>query len=677
MKKILNVAVKFAKDIKIAEHLPESTPIKAKERGEVIFYNNNFFTFDIETTALEEIGQSFMYIWQFYTGELVIIGRTWEEFKQLILAIEGKYKTLKTVIYVHFLSHEFQYFSGIYNFSNEDIFAIEPRKILKCKMGSCVEFRCSYLLSNMSLGQYTEKMQVEHKKLSGDLDYSVRRTHLTELTDAELAYCVNDVVGLHEAITKEMEISGDSIATIPLTSTGYVRRDCRKVMTKYKRTLIDKIFPNYYIYTLLRQAFRGGNVHASRFYAGCILKDVQGDDIKSSYIAAMGNGKYPVTKFKLLDGIDPDLDYYIDHGYACLARIILTDVELKNEMWGFPYLPFDKCRGVENKVLDNGRILSADMLEITVTDIDYKIINKEYKFSKCYVKDLAIANYGDLPKELKDVLIDYFSRKTALDGVEDMFVFYTKAKNKLNSVYGMMVQCPVKEQFAYNGGKWDPLDLDESDQLHDYKQTAFLPYQWGVWVTAHARAALEAGLDVAADNAVYCDTDCVYHFGEFNIAEYNMQRLIDAEQTGLYAKAPDGTTKYVGLYEPDKKKYDRFITWGAKKYAGEIKGEIKITIAGVNKKAGAKELEEKGGLEALKDGFVFNNKRKGDLPASAGSEFVYNDSNYGWYNVDGVPEYITRNLYSYESEYKLHVQPDYMEVIKHAALLVEHYLKNY
>jgi len=664
------------KNIKIIDYLPISTPITKKEHGETVYWNNNFFTFDIETTALDEIGQSFMYIWQFYTGSSVIIGRTWAEFRDLIDAIEKFYIGLKTVIYVHFLSHEFQYFSGIYNFKNEDIFAIEPRKILKCNMGSHIEFRCSYLLSNMGLDTYTKKMQVEHQKLSGELDYSVRRTHLTKLSDAELAYCVNDVVGLHEAITKEMVLMEDDITTIPLTSTGYVRRDCKKAMQKYKRTIVDKIFPNFYIYTLLREAFRGGNVHANRYYAGCILEDVQGDDIKSSYPAAIEDFNYPVTKFKLLDAVNPDLDYYVDHGYACLARIVLENVELKNELWGFPYLPFDKCRGVEDKVLDNGRILSAKMLEITVTDIDWKIIKEEYKFTKCYVKDLAIANYGPLPQEFKDVVNHYFTQKTELDGVKGMEVFYTKMKNMLNACYGMAVQCPVKEQFAYNGGAWDPVEFDESEQLHDYGKTAFLPYQWGVWVTAWARFALEEGLKAAGNNAVYCDTDCVYHFGDFNISEYNMERLIDAEQNGAYATAPDGSVKYMGLYELDKK-YDRFITWGAKKYAGEIDGHIKITIAGVNKRAGAKELEEKGGLEALRDGFVFSNKRDGDLPASAGSEFVYNDTNYGWYNVDGVPVYITKNLYSYESEYKLHVQPDYMDVIKHANLLVNHYLKNY
>ena len=37
--------------------------------------------FDIETTALDDIEQSIMYIWQWQFGtEYTVIGRTWEEF---------------------------------------------------------------------------------------------------------------------------------------------------------------------------------------------------------------------------------------------------------------------------------------------------------------------------------------------------------------------------------------------------------------------------------------------------------------------------------------------------------------------------------------------------------------------------------------------------------------------
>lgn len=665
MKNILDIEVHNVGDIELNDYFPDPNPIQEKKKSPV--YNKDFFTFDIETTAIKEIQQSFMYIWQFYTGDVCLIGRTWAEFRDLMQFISKRYVGMKAVIYVHFLSHEFQYFSGIYKFNNADIFAIEPRKILKCVMLENIEFRCSYLLSNMSLGEYTKKMKVAHPKLKGDLDYSVIRTHATQLTDTELAYCVNDVVGLHEAITKEMEVEGDTIATIPLTSTGYVRRDARAAMAKYKRTLIDKIYPDYYIYTIERQAFRGGNCHASRFYTGTILEDLQSDDIKSSYPGSIGAFKYPMSEFKLLEG-ETDLDYYIEHGYACLAVIVMENVRLRDELWPIPYIPIDKCRGVTNKVVDNGRILSSDMLEITVTDIDYNIIMEEYVCDTVVVKDLAIAQYGDLPPELKGICIKYFTKKTELDGIEHMKVYYTKAKNKLNANFGMMVQCPVKEEYAYIEGEWKPVENDESEQLREYGKTAFLPYQWGVWVTAWSRWALEQGIKKAGYNTVYVDTDCVKHLGDLDLSSYNMDRLIDAENNGFYAKAPNGEMKYMGLYEKEEG-YKRFITWGAKKYAGEQEDGLHITIAGVNKEQGAKELERRGGLEALKPGFVFKD--------SAGAEFVYNDTNYGWYKVNGEDIYITRNLYSYDSTYKLSITAEYEDIIKKSRLILENFFKNY
>lgn len=671
MRNILNVKTRKVNEIEDWKQFFKFEGISNKKRTR--FYNKNFLTFDIETTALKDIKQSFMYIWQMYNGDECIIGRTWKEFEEVMWQLHRITEGHTTVIYVHFLSHEFQYLSGIYDFRNEDIFYIDPRKILRCMMLGNIEFRCSYMLSNMGLKNYTEKMNVLHKKMSGDLDYSIIRTATSELTDVEMGYCVNDVVGLHEAITKQFEMEGDDVISTPLTSTGYPRRDSRKALYKYKNTLVYKIFPDIYTYRLLREAFRGGNTHANRFYAGAILDNVKSVDIKSSYPSSLTR-QFPMTRFKRLEGNTHDIEHYIMHGYACLGVIVMENVRLRNPMWGCPYLPIDKCRGVTNKVLDNGRILSADMLQITVTDIDYKIIMEEYKCDRCVCTCLEIAQYGELPKEFLDVVLNYFKTKTELDGVEEQKVFYDKAKEKLNSVaYGMMVQNPVKEKYAYNGGLWDEVEIDESEELFEFKKTAFLPYQWGVWVAAWGRWQLEQSLKIEPENFVYCDTDSKKYIGgsKDDMHTYNMEALMAAENANFYAQAPNGEIKYMGLYEYEFE-YEKFITWGAKKYAyigGKQAGKLGITIAGVSKKAGAKEVEERGGLKALKPGFIFRN--------SAGAEFRYNDKTYGWYSVNGERVFITKNLYSEESTYELTITEEYKEILKKASILVPHLLKNY
>ena len=48
------------------------------------YYKDVICTFDIETTRLEDVEQSFMYIWMFHLHHHVtIVGRTWEQLNTL------------------------------------------------------------------------------------------------------------------------------------------------------------------------------------------------------------------------------------------------------------------------------------------------------------------------------------------------------------------------------------------------------------------------------------------------------------------------------------------------------------------------------------------------------------------------------------------------------------------
>ena len=96
-------------------------------------YKDLICAFDIETTYLPNLDQSFMYIWQMQIEDYTIIGRTWDEFIELrrrILEVLDKKEWL--VIWVHNLSFEFQYLSDpyIYEFTQKEVFCMDPRKIL-------------------------------------------------------------------------------------------------------------------------------------------------------------------------------------------------------------------------------------------------------------------------------------------------------------------------------------------------------------------------------------------------------------------------------------------------------------------------------------------------------------------------------------------------------------------
>lgn len=668
MKKILGIPV-----VNVNDFVFDFEVDTIRKKKSDVVYCKDFGTFDIETSSIPSIKQSFMYIWQYYINGQVVIGRTWNEYIDFMRKLSGYVYPAKWVTYVHNLSYEFVFISGIYNFSNDEVFAVDSRKVLKCNLLDNLEYRCSYLLSNMSLDQYTTKMKVEHRKLTGTFNYDILRTRTYKMSDEELEYCVNDVVGLKEAITTEMTLFDDNIITIPLTSTGYVRRDCKKVMYKYKRTLIDKIYPTYPIYKLLREEFRGGNTHANRYYTKRILNDVKSMDMSSSYPNVLNNCRYPMTKFKTIEcETEKELRDLINNDYAILCVVIFENIRLADEFWGCPYLSYDKSRALLDEETDNGRILRAEMLETTINDIDFKIIDDEYIWDKMVVKVCATANYGKLPKELIDVCIDYFKKKTELKGIEEQEVYYNKMKNLLNAIYGMMAQNPVKQDTLYDGGEWNEDDKNEMDLLNESQKTAFLVYQWACWITSWARYMLEKGIKAAGHNFVYADTDCVKYVGEIDISEFNTQRQLDSENSGSYAYDANGKIHYMGVYEQEKP-YKRFITYGAKKYAYEYYNdeETHVTISGVNKYKGGKELTKTGGLDSLKIGYVFSE--------AGGMNVLYNDNTFGRYTLDNGEEvFITRNAYMEPSTYKLGLSKDYNTLLTTiAATAAKHLVTNY
>lgn len=397
--------------------------------------------FDIETTYLSDIEQSFMYVWQFQLGEYTIVGRTWEEFKTLVQRIKEAIKPKERLIcYVHNLSFEFQFLRGIYTFTKEEVFCMDRRKIARCEMDKTIEFRCSYIHSNMSLDQFTKKMQCKVRKLTGEFDYSKIRYPWTELTDEEMAYCINDVVSLQEAIEKEMQIDGDTLDTIPLTSTGYVRRKCKKAMRSKPafHSYISDQLPDYDLYVCLREAFRGGNTHANHVYVGQILENVHSVDRSSSYPDVLVNHDYPISYFHHRGPVTIErfLKNKNEHKRACLIRIAMFNVKLKNYFNGCPYLSKDKCRLIHGALFDNGRILTAQYLETTLTDIDYDIVISQYDFENPCIFDSYYARYGRLPQEFIDVICDMYKDKTALKGDPEKGVLYEKIKNMINALYG-------------------------------------------------------------------------------------------------------------------------------------------------------------------------------------------------------------------------------------------------
>ena len=663
MRKVRGVVKAADFDYKIITRLPILSPGKGKrtkaEKGKR--YVDAVCAFDIETSRLADIEQSIMYIWQFQLdGICTVIGRTWDEYRDFINGLNNHLKA-DLVVFIHNASYEWQFLKSIFDFRSEDIFALDSRKILRFKKDR-IEYRCSYLQTNMSLAKFTETMNVKSPKLSG-FDYEAVRYPWTDLTSEEIKYCINDVRGLVEAIKEEMQRDGDDLYSLPLTSTGYVRRDVKKSVETYlPHNWIQGILPGIDLYDMLLEAFRGGNTHANRYYTNETVTGVQSWDRSSSYPDVQINGRFPVGRFLYSEETSEDYlrDLIQNRRRSVLFRVAFYGLDLKDPFFGCPYLSISKIRSAAGVVNDNGRVLRADYFETTLTDVDFEIVEDVYKWDSFVIIELYHAKAGRLPKAITDVTIEYYRKKTALKGSGSDEYFYTKVKNKLNSVYGMSAQRPVRIPLIYENLKIVPdPEADRAELLAKSNRKAFQSYAWGVWVTAQARKRLHDGIRLVGDGFIYCDTDSVKYFGSVDWSSYNEERKRDSLDNGAYADDRDGVRHYMGVYEKDGE-YAAFKTLGAKKYCYiDNAGDLHLTVAGVNKKKGAAELVRSGGIEAFREGFVFYD--------GGGTESVYNDLPEPiTIQREGKEIIVSSNVVIRPSTYTLSMTPTYSEIVNDA-----------
>lgn len=636
--------------------------------GKHKIYQRHPMTFDIETSKIPKDNEghyeSFMYIWQVCIEGNVVFGRRWEELQEFMQKVVDAYKLSeeeRVVVYVHNLSFEFQFVQDYFNFV--DVFAMSSRSILTAKTAH-LEFRCSYKLSNMSLAKFIENTSnTLHYKGIDDLDYDTVRTPDTELSEIEYGYCFNDVKGLYECIMELLK--EDNIATIPLTSTGYVRRDCRKAMNKNKnnRKMFLRSRLTLLQYKLLRECFRGGNTASDRYLTNLILKKVGSYDLSSSYPFQMIAREYPLGKWNY--GVIPGIKTLEEYNskYCTIARYTFKNIRLKDEK-PIPYIPQSKCLSLgDDREIYNGRILHADFLTISMTNIDYDIVKEQYEYDEIAVEEFHYSRKGLLPKELRDTIMYYFEKKSKLKGDEEHYYEYMKSKNKLNSIYGMTVTNILNTEIEYNAGEYTEKKMTEEEMeeaLEKYykNHSSFLNYAWGVFVTAYARRELEDGLNIAGLDTIYCDTDSVKYIGNHDkeFEEYNERLNKECEEKGIrnYAEV-NGKRYYMGIFDKEHG-YDEFITLGAKKYAFLQNGKIGITVSGLSKKKGAEELEKKGGLRRFQRNEVFYN--------SGRTIAQYNSAKVHDITVNGCTFSSASNLAIIDTTYTLGITDTMLDIIE-------------
>ena len=650
-------------------------------------YLSDFATFDIETTTYqmsiidnEPQYNAFMYQWQFCIADKVIMGRTWEEFIVLLDKLRihlGLSHNHYFVIYVHNLAFEFQFFRNFFNVTN--VFSLERRKPIKCLVDDAFEFRCSYKLSNMGLQKFVSSTPgALYWKKDGDLDYSIQRTPTTELTNDELAYCYNDVRGLREAIQHLLKSEKDTLATIPMTSTGYVRREFRAAINQNPRNhyIFRDLQLDPYLYALLKTATRGGNCHCNPTLSGAIdernvFYNVSSFDMSSAYPAVMTQCKFPMTPFIKRANDLSIIDKLLPNGeYALIIDCVFHNLSITT-LETVPYIPKAKCTKLWNERIDNGRVLSADFAGMVLTDIDWKIITSQYRYADVEILNLYSAKYDYLPIELREKVIEQYTNKCTLK-FGDPYL-YTKYKNKINADFGMMLTDICRREITYdphskeNPFILEPWNIEESMNKYYNSRNSFLSYQWGVWVTAHCRNRLQKAIDIVGIDAIYCDTDSLKFLNNHDkdFEKLNEDILREASNcqllTSCDVKDPEGKIHHyqLGVWEKEQT-YESFKSLGAKKYAYTYPGDpnLHITVAGLSKKKGAEWLTKHGGMKKFCMDTI--------IPAGSSGRNVssYIDRNSTYTLLFKGEKILTGSAIAiYESSYTFSIASEYEELL--------------
>lgn len=616
-------------------------PIVTRPGRERVDFYNVPASFDIETTSTfdtEGNKIAYMYIWQFGIAGRCIYGRQWEEFiflmnevvKRLSLCVNRR-----LLIFVHNLSFEFQFIRKLFNW--DSVFANKERTPIYARTVDGIEFRCSYILTSCSLNDLSKKLlKYKVSKMVGDLDYSLIRHSGTPIdSEKELIYCINDIKIVMAYIQEQIEFE-EKIYKIPLTSTGYCRRYCRNMCLpsgkenkreywKYRK-LMQTLTLTLPEYKLAHRAFMGGFTHTCPMYSGQIVKNAGSIDFTSAYPAEMVKEKrFPMSRGRVVKINNfKEFKYYTER-FACIFDIEFINIRSKVEFDN--YIPAAHCSNLHNPVINNGRVYSADHLAISITEIDYEIIDAMYEWDEMRVGYFVRYLRGYLPTPLVKAVLDLYEKKTILKGQTEGDIYkeneFMRSKQLLNACFGMMCTNVIMDEISYDDGQeWITTIKSEEELIENYNASynRFLFFPWGLYVTALNRRDLMTGLFEFSNikrvkhdkkfypcHYIYSDTDSIKGINLDDHIDYVNKYNKDVENKLRKAmefhnldfnlcnpKDVKGNHHLLGAWDIETiNGYDLFKAYGAKRYVYLQDGEVHITVSGLNKRAALPYLIDK------------------------------------------------------------------------------------
>lgn len=628
-------------------------------------------TFDIETTNTDTDG--FAYSFQTCIGGAVVVPRYFEEWADIMETLVDKWSITerkRLVVFVHNLGYEYTYLIQMLCDRWGDCKALytKSRKPLYLMFDNGIEFRDSLKLFQKSLARATEGCK--HEKLKGDLDYSVYRTADTPLDDTEFAYCVNDVLGLWEAIERLKAERNYNAATLPMTNTALVIKEVNKHLTGDSRTLqkMQALELNREQMEIAYKAMAGGDTHGTRWRAGHTYRNCNSYDFKSAHPSQQLLWKFPEGHPMMLPQGQPQtvMDNIISNGMGWIAEIAIKGLQIRPECPD-PVISVSKCAGLkcdENK--DNGRVLQADETLLYCDSNDWQRIKEAYTFERVVMHRGFCFRLGYLPDSFRMAIFDKFKIKETMKGSPE----YAFSKICVNTIFGACAQKTIRDEYTAEIGdsidfermSWE-VNLEKKTPAEIQKsQKGKFPFLWGLWTASLTRLKLWQLLKIVGwEKVIYWDTDsCKFEGAKVPAVEqYNKEVAAQCEKRGVVVTKPNGKKVYIGIAEDEHPQadygYTEFRFLHAKCYAARTcEGVLESTIAGVGKKEGQAALKDN--IENLNDFLIIDDAggqmlSYHDSPIKERHDFQRVTHSASWivmtprrYEVGGVNEFTEERL---------------------------------
>lgn len=575
--------------------------------------------------------------------------RTPEEFIEYISDLSKRMKLSterRLVIYIHNASYDLSYllpYIQKYYPGKEERHCIMhgEHKIIQYYQGG-LEFRCSYLLSGVSLERWSKEMNVEHQKQVGLYDYDAIIYQDSELDLQSLTYDEYDVLAMQECFDKQLDAHGDYIASVPLTSTGYARRYLRNKCEAdryYRQEYFLDNRLNLDSMVMCLDGYAGGYTHNNRYKKskvqisytynnGKLKGNIKHRDFRSHYPSQLRTYPMPYGEpelyYDIRDhesyfalhnhdiGIDELIDMYPEYFSMCEIEVdgmILKDMKITMPFMQVSKIPLKTRSDGYRMLADNGRLITyIGTFRTTVDNITLRILRDQYNFSYRIIQVYRFKT-KPCPKPIADAIDKLFKDKSDYKILwkkyqKEYGEFHEKtieaafkllqSKKLLNSIYGCFATSPLRDDYDidfehYNkdSGELEPFITNKCNKekaLDDYykKRSSFLFYPVGVACTAAARYELYQYITtIGYDRVLYVDTDSIFYLTSPEI-EAKVEALnAEKNKTAPYITNIKGEKIYYDVFE-EEPDIIAFKGLHSKCY-GYIteSNEMKLVIAGV------------------------------------------------------------------------------------------------